>query len=83
MPDAVPFKECNANFSLEGCYDLPAFRGSMYVEGLGEMSTLTTCWKFNTEELREINRTGCVWVKLVAVSPQPMLLCAFKEQVVL
>ena len=66
MAETVNFPEANTRMnapdSMDTCEDIVAFRGP---------ETIITCWKLTDTELKQIQKTGIVWLHLWGDRMQP------------
>lgn len=61
------FDQQNITFTAEGCHDLPA---KIDEDGI------TSCWEFTPEELKQIFKHGCVFVRQTGPVCHPILVMA-------
>lgn len=59
----------------EQCSDLPVWRGEAPLDEQGNtVPVIISCWKFNKEDLEEIQRTGCIWLSITGHGMPPVSL---------
>lgn len=76
---AVPVSFEKANFRLlpppgneDSVGEMPVHQGTDFIEGVGMIPTLTSCWELTGEELSEVLRTGKIYLKCWGVSHPPV-----------
>jgi hypothetical protein len=76
---AIPFKGHNVTFveNQEEYESLPAFKD--------EEGTVVTCWELSEEELKEITKTGKLWLSMLTFNTplQPIKLSVNKSDVLI
>lgn len=74
------FEESNFVFTKpqgwtdEQCMDLPVFKGNAKDVDGGEIPVIISCWKFNKEDLEEIQKTGCIYLSITGGGMPPVSL---------
>ena len=51
----------------EECMDLPVFMGNDW----NENPVIISCWKFSKEDLKEIQKTGCIYLSIAGSGGMP------------
>lgn len=64
-----------ADMTDEQCMSLPVFKGTQYTDEDGNtVPCIVSCWKFNKEDLEEIQKTGCIWLSITGHGMPPVSL---------
>lgn len=59
----------------EQCSDLPVWKGEVPIDDKGNTAHgIISCWKFSKEDLKEIQRTGVIWLNVTADVQPPISL---------
>lgn len=57
----------------EQCMDLPVWKGNVPFDDEGTMfPAIISCWKLSKEDLKEIQRTGVIWLSITGHGMPPV-----------
>lgn len=65
---AVKTENTNTTFVAEGCFDLPGTKYN-YEDGT---PVIETCWELSEDDIKEITKTGCIYVCILGETVPPM-----------
>ena len=71
----VSFPESNHVYRNPNGFDTPAFRSPMRIDEDGnQVHTIVSFWKFSKEDLETIEKTGGIYLSVVALKKPPISL---------